>query len=236
MKLTLIQTGEVPAPLRPRFGPYSAMFQRMFASAGEDFDLETVPVFEGAALPDPARLEGVLITGSAAGVHDDLDWLPPLREFIRAAYRARTPMVGICFGHQVMADALGGEVRRAEGGWGLGRHSYAVRMRPDFFSTEGETLSIACSHQDQVTAPPPDAEVFLASEFTPNAGLVYGNGAAVSLQPHPEFDDDYALALAELRRGKVPDAVVDAAVASLARPSDSIATAGDLAAFLRRRA
>jgi GMP synthase-like glutamine amidotransferase len=82
--------------------------------------------------------------------------------------------------------------------------------------------------------PPAEAEVFLSSDFTPNAGLVYRNGAAVSLQPHPEFEDDYTLALAELRRGKAPDPVVDAALASVSRPSDSREIAGYLGAFLSR--
>jgi GMP synthase-like glutamine amidotransferase len=158
----------------------------------------------------------------------------PLREFIRRAYAEKTPMLGICFGHQIMADALGGDVRKSEKGWGLGRHTYEVKARPAFLSTDAPALRIACSHQDQVIVPPAEAQVFLASEFTPNAGLVYANGAAISLQPHPEFDDDYTLALAELRRGSAPDEVIDAAVGSLAAPSDSRDTAGYLGAFLRR--
>lgn len=234
MKLTIVQTGDVPEPLRPRFGPYPDMFRRMFERAGEAFEWEVVPIHEGAPFPDPAGLEGVLVPGSAAGVYDNLPWMEPLRAFIRAAYAARTPMLGICFGHQMMADALGGEVRKSEKGWGLGRHVYGVRGRPAILGDAPEALAIACSHQDQVIVPPADAEVILSSEFTPNAGLVYRNGAAMSLQPHPEFEDDYTLALAELRRGKAPDEVVDAAVASLGRASDSHEVAVALARFLRR--
>lgn len=234
MKLTIIQTGEVPEPLRPRFGPYPPMFQRMFDAAGSGFEFATVPVHEGTPLPDPQGLEGIVITGSAAGVYDDLPWLEPLRGFIRRAYATRTPMLGVCFGHQVMADALGGEVRKSEKGWGLGRHSYRITRRPDLLQGEAPELAIACSHQDQVVTRPPEADVFLASDFTPNAGLLYRNGTAISLQPHPEFSDDYARALAELRRGRVPGHVVDAAIESLARPSDSIETARYLAAFLGR--
>ena len=234
MKLTILQTGDVPAPLRDRFGPYPPMFQRMFASAGHDFTYETIPVHEGAGFPAPSGLEAILITGSAAGVYDDYFWLDPLRTFIREAHAAEVPMLGICFGHQIMADALGGDVRKSEKGWGLGRHSYAVKSRPAFLATDLPALSIACSHQDQVIVPPPGAEVFLGSDFTPNAGLVYAGGRALSLQPHPEFDDDYSLALAELRRGKAPDAVVDAAVASLATASHSAEMAGWLGNFLRR--
>ncbi|HEY9011758.1 MAG TPA: type 1 glutamine amidotransferase [Devosia sp.] len=235
MKLTIIQTGAVPEPLRGKFGLYPAMFQRMFDDAGEAFDYETVAVYDGAPFPDAASLEGIIITGSAAGVYDThYAWMEPLRAFIRDAYQARTPMLGICFGHQIMADALGGDVRKSEKGWGLGRHTYDVAARPTFLRTEAPALRIACSHQDQVITPPAEAQVFLASSFTPNAGLVYKNGAAISLQPHPEFLDDYTLALAELRRGKAPDEVVDTAVSSLATASDSREMAGYLGAFLRR--
>ena len=235
MKLTIIQTGGVPPSLRDRFGPYPAMFQRMFDEAGEPFEYETVAVYEDAPFPDAAGLEGIIITGSAAGVYDThYAWMEPLRHFIRAAYAARTPMLGVCFGHQIMADALGGDVRKSEKGWGLGRHTYAVKSRPAFLGTEAPALRIACSHQDQVITPPAEAEVFLASAFTPNAGLLYRNGAAISLQPHPEFLDDYTLALAELRRGKAPDEVVDTAVSSLTTASDSKETAGYQGAFLRR--
>ncbi|HTJ56787.1 MAG TPA: gamma-glutamyl-gamma-aminobutyrate hydrolase family protein [Devosiaceae bacterium] len=234
MKLTIIQSGEVPEPLRPEFGAYAPMFQKMFARVGAHFDYEVVPISDGAPFPDPASLEAILLPGSPAGVYDDFGWIAPLRAFIRGAYAAKTPMVGICFGHQIMADALGGDVRKSEKGWGLGRHNYAVRSARAFGPEVATALSVACSHQDQVISAPAEAEVILGSEFTPNAGLSYRNGAALSFQPHPEFEDPYAMALAELRRGKAPDHVVDAAVASLDARSDSPVLAQHIAAFLTR--
>ena len=231
MKLTIIQTGDVPAPLRQKFGPYRAMFETMFDGTGQGFSYEMVAVSDGAPLPDPAGLEGIVITGSAAGVYDQLAWLDPLRAFIRAAYGKRTPMLGVCFGHQIMADALGGDVRKSDKGWGLGRHSYGVRARPDFMRTAPSALAVACSHQDQVIVPPREAEVILASDFTPNAGLVYRNGAAMSVQPHPEFADDYAVALAELRRGSAPDPLIDKALASMGTASNSRDMAGYIGQF-----
>jgi GMP synthase-like glutamine amidotransferase len=215
MKLTIIQLGDVPAALQPRFGAYPPMFKRMFDDAGQGFDYDTVPVVHGAPFPDPAELDAILIPGSAAGVYDDYVWMEPLRAFIRAAYANNTPMLGICFGHQIMADALGGDVRKSEKGWGLGRHVYSVAKKPGFMAAAPATLAVACSHQDQVIVPPAGAEVILSSDFTPNAGLLYGNGAALSFQPHPEFDDPYTVALAELRRGKAPDETIDTALASV---------------------
>src|SRR5689334_7197400 len=232
MKLTLIQPTDVPSPLRDRFGAYDRMFHRMFQ--GQGFEFETVRLSDGAPLPDPDTLEAVLITGSSAGVYDNhLAWMEPLRAFIRGAYAANTPMVGIGFGHQIMADALGGDVRKSEKGWGLGRHVYGVTRRPDFLGGNLPEFAIACSHQDQVIAPPDEAEVFLASNFTPNAGLLYRNGRAMSLQAHPEFEDDYTIALAEMRSGKAPDDVIETAKQSVSRASDSPEMAEYLAAFLR---
>lgn len=235
MKLTIVQTGEVPLPLRGQFGPYRKMFERMFDGTGHGFSYETVNVAEGEPFPDAAALDGIVITGSAAGVYDDLAWMNPLRAFIRSAYGASTPMLGVCFGHQIMADALGGDVRKSEKGWGLGRHDYGVVGRPGFMQAAPPVLAVACSHQDQVLVPPAEAEVILASDFTPNAGLAYRNGAALSFQPHPEFLDDYTLALAELRRGKAPDEVVETAIASVEKPSDSDMVAGYIAQFFKGR-
>lgn len=235
MKLTIIQTGDVPAALRSQFGPYRKMFETMFDGTGQGFSYELVAVSDGEPFPDPGKLEGIVITGSAAGVYDDLPWMNPLRAFIRDAYGKRTSMLGVCFGHQIMADALGGDVRKSEKGWGLGRHIYGVTRRPEFMRTAPAALAVACSHQDQVIVPPDEAAVIMTSDFTPNAGLAYRNGAALSFQPHPEFADDYTIALAELRRGKAPDDVVETALASVAKPSHSADVAGYIGQFFRGR-
>lgn len=235
MKLTIIQTGDVPLPLRGQFGPYRKMFETMFDGTGHGFTYQTVAVSDGEAFPDLDAVDGIVITGSAAGVYEDHVWLDPLRAFIRGAYGRATPMLGVCFGHQVMADALGGDVRKSEKGWGLGRHTYRVTARPGFMHTAPGALAIACSHQDQVMTPPAEAEVILASDFTPNAGLAYRNGAALSFQPHPEFADDYTVALAELRRGKAPDNVVETAITSIATPSHSADVAGYIGQFFKGR-
>ncbi|ODT68060.1 MAG: glutamine amidotransferase [Pelagibacterium sp. SCN 63-23] len=232
MKITILEVGLVPEPLRTMFAPYADMFRAMFDESGQGFGYEVVSVLDGAELPDPAGLEGIAITGSPAGVYENHTWLAPLRQFVRGAYAARTPMLGICFGHQIMADALGGDVRKSEKGWGLGRHHYRVVQRPDFMADAPEKLAIACSHQDQVITPPDEAEVILASDFAPNAGLFYRSGQALSFQPHPEFADDYALALAELRRGRAAEDVVEGAISSFVKPGNSAQLRAYIARFM----
>lgn len=236
MKLTIIQVGESPPALAGEFGRYPPQFQDMFTAAGEYFTFETVFILDGAPFPDLEALEGLVITGSAAGVYDTPSWIDPLRTFIRQTYAQKIPTLGICFGHQIMADALGGDVRKSEKGWGLGRHVYEVKANPDFMNGTTE-IAIAASHQDQVITPPEGAQVFLASEFTPNAGLIYENGSAISLQPHPEFDLGYSRALVELRRGNpLNDGEVTEVDKTLDTPVDNAEMAKHLARFFKSQA
>ncbi|UYN98113.1 MAG: gamma-glutamyl-gamma-aminobutyrate hydrolase family protein [Devosia sp.] len=236
MKITILETGKVPEHLAGQFDSYIDMFQTMFEAGGGGFAYEGVDVWGGADLPRPEDVEAVAITGSPAGVYDDFAWLEPLRAFIRAVHAAGKPMLGICFGHQIIADALGGDVRKSEKGWGIGRHHYGVLARPDFMADAPEVLAIACSHQDQVIVAPPEATVILGSEFTPNAGLHYSNGRTLSFQGHPEFADDYAAALAEWRRGRIGEDVVETALSSFAAASDSPLVSQYIVRFFRQSA
>ena len=234
MKLTILLAGENPPALHGNFEPYANKFERMFSKADPSFSFERIEVHAGEKIPGHEQLEAVIVTGSAAGVYDNLDWMGHLRSFVRKAHAANLPMLGICFGHQMIADALGGQVIKSPKGWGLGRHVYRMQTVPDFFPADIEELALAASHKDQVIRPPHDARVFLSSRFTPNAGLVYTNGTTMSMQPHPEFDSEYSAAIFELRRGNpLTEAQVDAAVKTLEIPVDNDLVAVALAEFFK---
>jgi GMP synthase-like glutamine amidotransferase len=229
-RITIIETGHVPSKYRERHGSFPDMFGRMIRAEDPSATVDVVSIPNGEALPDPHGLEAILITGAAAGVYDGLDWIAPLEDFVRTAHANNTPMVGICFGHQLIAQALGGVVRKSEKGWGIGRHVYQVA--PDNGFINGDELAIACSHQDQVIEAPEGARTILSSQFTPHAGLLYANGTTLSVQPHPEFDLGFAQVCCELREGKAPDDVVATAKASLAEPMDSAKLGGAITRFL----
>jgi GMP synthase-like glutamine amidotransferase len=232
-RITIIETGLVGPQFRERHGTYPQMFERMIAVADPSNAYGVVSIANGEVLPDPAGLDAILITGSSAGVYDDVDWIAPLEDFVRRAHDQRIPLVGVCFGHQLIAQALGGTVRKSEKGWGIGRHVY--RLTPDNGQVDGEEIAIACSHQDQVITPPASARTIMSSDFTPHAGLLYANGTTLSVQPHPEFTADYADALCDLRRGRAPDTVVEVAKASLTEPLDHARLGGAIARFLTGR-
>ncbi|MCW5605758.1 MAG: type 1 glutamine amidotransferase, partial [Burkholderiales bacterium] len=132
--------------------------------------------------------------------------------FLRQAIARDVPVVGICFGHQILAEAMGGKVVKSERGWGCGVHRYSL--------SDGGEMAIAAMHQDQVIQVPPDAAVIASSEFCPVAGLDYG-GRALSFQPHPEFADAFVRDLVASRREfSIPAPVADIALASIGGPTD----------------
>jgi GMP synthase-like glutamine amidotransferase len=238
MKLTIIETGQAPAAIRDRFPDYPEMFRQMFACVDGAITCETISVVKGDALPDPEALDAVLYTGSPAGVYDPEPWIARLKDFIRSAAGARTPQVGICFGHQIMGEALGGKVVKSDKGWGIGRHTYDILQCPDWSPAPcPAALRVAVSHQDQVVERPPEASVIAQSAFTPFAGLDYRGFPAISFQCHPEFEPDFAAALYSVRRGvSLGEAEADAAVASLAGECDRRLLAAWIVNFLNAQA
>jgi GMP synthase-like glutamine amidotransferase len=212
MKLAILETGVPPDPLAEEFGSYPDMFAELL---GSGFQIETFDVQRGE-LPDPANHGAYLVTGSPAGVYDPLPWIGPLQEFIRNAGNAK--MIGVCFGHQVMAQALGGEVIKSPKGWGAGLHRYEV-VHPQRWTNGERRIAVPASHQDQVVRQPPYTEVVAKSDFTPFAALSWTDRPAISFQFHPEFSVGYAKALIEKRFDRVNDP--DAALASLDAPNDN---------------
>lgn len=211
-KIAILKTGAPPPALIGRYGDYPAMFAAVLGDGLTTFDVQA------GAFPDPAAFDGAVITGSSAGVYEDHVWLPPLFDWIRAA-KGRTRLVGVCFGHQAMAQDLGGEVRKSGKGWGVGLHRYDVTSKEPWMRPAARSVAVPASHQDQVQTLPPGARVTLASAFTPFGGLAWGDDA-ISMQFHPEFTPAYAADLAEGRRGRIDPPVVDRALESLARPND----------------
>jgi GMP synthase-like glutamine amidotransferase len=235
-RVTIIETGIVSPKNRERHGSYPQMFERMIGNADAAVTFDTVSIPAGAPLPDIKGLEAILITGSSAGVYDDLDWIAPLEAFVRAAHQNKVPMVGVCFGHQLIAQALGGSARKSEKGFGLGRHVYDIA--PDNGVIDGSRIALACSHQDQVITPPAGASTILSSAFTPHAGLLYAGGTTFSVQAHPEFTVGFALACCEMVRSKgdAPESIVGSAEASLAEPLESARLGSAITRFLTRSA
>ena len=223
MKIGILQTGESPEIIRDELGDYDDLFEELLANRG--FEFTTYAVFKNELPADVAENEGWLITGSRFGAYEDHAWIAPLESFLRAVYAAERPIIGVCFGHQILAQALGGKVEKYKDGWSVGAVDYS-----DELSDSGTTLM--AWHQDQVTQPPADAQTTGSSEFCQHAMLSYGN-KAYTIQAHPEFSRKFMGGLIEARGSVLPEEVAAGARASLDSPLSTTSIADRFEMFLK---
>lgn len=203
MKIGILVTGRVPEQLVEENGEYDAQFQRLLAGNGYQF--QTWFVVDGEMPDSTAAADGWLITGSKHGAYENLPWIPKLEAFIREVKTSGQPLVGICFGHQIIAQALGGTVEKFDRGWAVGHQIYRLGDRE---------IGANAWHQDQVIDLPKDATVLASNDFCKYAALSYGD-TVFTIQPHPEFTDDYFQGLLRERApGVVPDDVIERAWAN----------------------
>lgn len=196
MKIGILQTGHAPEQLYEAYGHYGAMFERWLGGRGFDFHVWDVLSHDFPDAPDQA--DGWLITGSKFGVYEDHAWIPPLEQLIRGIYASGKPMIGVCFGHQIIAQALGGRAEKFSGGWSVGPVAYD-------FQDRDQPVMIHAWHQDQVTQLPEGAQRLASTNFCENAAFVMGD-KVLCVQPHPEFDDGFVTGLAVHRApGVVPE-------------------------------
>lgn len=223
MRIGILQCGQSPEQLKERLGDYPDMFIRLLGERGFEFQVWHV---EGMEFPDSVHdADGWLLTGSRHGAYEDHPFIPPLEDFIRRAYAEGVPQVGICFGHQIIAQALGGKVIKHPAGWAVGAQDY------DF---DGQKLTLNAWHQDQVVELPKDAQIAGRNAFCENAALIYGD-RAYTVQAHPEFDDGFVQGLMDTRaKGVVPQELLDEAAARMGGGRASAHIADQIEAFFKQ--
>jgi GMP synthase-like glutamine amidotransferase len=216
-KLAILEADILYDALRPTYDGYGRMVADLLSAAGVNWQLDTFSVISGEYPPEIDAYDAFLITGSKYDSFADDEWIVRLREYVQSLYALGKPMIGICFGHQLLAHSLGGRAGRSDAGWGLGVMTYQVREKADFMDSSDD-LSLIISHQDQVHALPSEARILLGNEFCPIA-VYYIPDKVLAVQGHPEFTVEYLKDLIACRVNTLPVAVQEHALETLAMPN-----------------
>lgn len=235
LRVGVLVCDDVAARYLPIAGDYGDMFTVMVSNADPDAEVIRYHARNGL-LPERAdECDAWLCTGSSASVYDDEPWIADLSAFVRDVHSAGVPFVGICFGHQLIAHALGGRTERADTGWGVGALAMELTQPAPWMTPALPSVTLLYSHQDQITELPPGAAVLASAAHCPVAMLAVGDDM-VGIQAHPEFGAAYVRALLEDRVDRIGEEHTAVAVASLDAPTDERAVARWIMAFVGERA
>lgn len=177
MKIAILNFSAPYAPL-DHYGSAAEVIERWLSPQLEEAKFTELDIAAGTSFPTPEHYNGFIISGSEKGVYDNCDWMEPLRNYLRTLRDRQIPVFGICFGHQVMAEAYGGKAVKAE-------HNFVVGAK--LYTEGGNTYFAHAMHQDQVIEIPPAATITASADYCPVAALTY-DFPACSVQFHPEFD------------------------------------------------
>ena len=214
MKIGILKTDTVRPEWVGTYGEYPDMFEALLRQVDPDLEFCTWDVEAGELPEDLSAVDGYIITGSKSSAYDDKPWIRALEDFIRHAHLVKVKLVGICFGHQLVARALGGLVDKSAKGWGCGVQVYSVSDAQLLADGQGGDLQLLASHQDQVMLAPEGALVIARNDHCDIAGFRIGEHI-LTFQGHPEFIPEYSRDIMALRREMIGEARVAEGLATL---------------------
>lgn len=217
LRVVLLQTDNVLEQFQPEFGDYPVMFGNLLEHPDIELSIHDVRV----NLPAAGAGDGYVITGSRHSVYDDLPWIRQLANFLDGEINSGKKVVGICFGHQLLAHFFGGEVRPAATGWEVGVKETEIREQSDWMQPPAEQVNLLSSHKDQVAVLPPGARLSAQSGSCPIAGFTMGDNV-ITFQGHPEFRKGYSRSLMGFRREILGEQVYNAGLDSLEKSTDEL--------------
>lgn len=233
VKIGILQCDDVPSALIADHPNYPQQIARLFGEQAPDWGYEVYAAHRGQLPKHVDKCDAFITTGSRYGVNDDQAWIVELSKFVNKLYEAQVPLIGICFGHQLMAKALGGVVTDFAGGWGVGLSKNQIVKTKSWMTPADQRLDLLVSHKDQVITPPRNSEVLASSQFCQYFMLQYGD-RFVSVQGHPEFSQKYCRQLMELRRSSIQEKRVEQGIRSLDRVPDRALFATWMVNFLEQ--
>lgn len=231
MKVGLLECDHVREELNYIAGDYRQMFPALFLQVAPAWEFEFFDVCNGHFPDSVADCDVYVCTGSKSSVYDDEPWIGQLKEFVREIYSSKAIFIGVCFGHQILGEAMGGKVRKSDVGWCVGVHTFEVIKTEVWMNPHLATFNLLMMCQDQVMQLPPESTLLARTTDCPNAMFMVGANM-LGIQAHPEFPKVYDQALMELRVDRIGVEKVELGIASLQLPLHELDIAGWIRNFI----
>ena len=199
MRIGILNTDTLKSEFDTKYGQYPVMFSNVLWHAEPNLQIRTYEVQFGDYPTALDECDAYLITGSKVSAYDDIPWINELKVFIRSLHQHQKKLIGICFGHQLIAEALGGKVERSKGGWHVGVHAATLKKNTVLFGSAQQEFNLIYNHQDQVSKIPQES-ILLASCINCPVTMLAIEDHILSFQGHVEFNKAYAQDLLEMRR------------------------------------
>lgn len=237
MKLGVLEADKLSREIQQTFGNYGDMFQRLLGSitpaADDELTFQNYQVTEFDYPKTIDDCDAYLITGSQFSVYENAPWIKQLQDYVIKLVDRPKKLIGICFGHQIIAQALGGEVQKNKQGWGIGMASSTVYQSKPWMRPAKQSFALLVSHQDQVMKLPPQAELLAGDDFCPHASYQIGEHI-LCFQGHPEFTQDYLKSRMWTRRELIGEQRFQQGLASLIQITDHTLIAQWLVNFVKQ--
>jgi len=233
MQVAILQCGNVSEKFQPCFGDYPEMVRNMFVGLAPPLAFDTYDCQRGQLPAHIDTYDFYITTGSKASVYEDAEWIQDLIRFIQLLAEHKKNLIGICFGHQLIAMACQGKVEKSAKGWGVGIAKNRVISNPEWMREKLEAINILASHQDQICELPETAQVIAKSDFCPFF-IIQWSKHFLSIQGHPEWQAAYAKTLMEDRREIIPADIIAAGIKSLQVKPDNVLFARWIIEFVQQ--
>jgi len=233
IRIGLLEVGQYQSDLAAKHGTFAEWFIPFLDKSGRQIDYRTYQVFTGEMPENISECDAWLVTGSEVSTYDNTPWQAPLGTFLKQAAEI-SPVIGICYGHQLLHHIYGGSIKKSPKGWGIGVQEYQIANPRSWMAPASERIRLLISHQDQVVAPAPGSDILGGSEFCPVGISVIGDNI-LTMQPHPELKRDLADLVFRMRNDEQGHDVTNAALSTMEDRIDDAMVALWILSFIENR-